>query len=146
MRLIEVLLRLGCGMVAWMVIYTHCIWTATLFVTGCEADGDNLWRLLLGFAPFTLGFCLLLNVTQKLTEVHKIIIWLSVPLVLFVPLSLRAIWPSLINSTFDGMAICAGDAPADWHFWWAPVQLFVTAAIVVAVARVWILRQSMQNS
>ena len=133
-------------MVAWMVIYTQCIWTATLFVTGCESDGDNLWRLLLGFAPFTLGFCLLLNVTHKLPEVHKILIWLSAPLILFVPLALRAIWPSLVNSTLGGTSICPGDTPAGWHFWWAPAQLFVQGVICFAVTRMWLLNRRAQAS
>ena len=141
MKIIEVLLRLGCGLVAWMVIYTHCIWTATLFVTGCESDGDSLWRLLLGFAPFTIGFCLLVNVTNKLQEVHKILIWAAVPLVLLIPLALRAIWPTLVNSTLGSYPICDGTPLAGWHFWWAPVQLLVMLVIVAAVGRMWLIQR-----
>jgi len=138
MRIIEVLLRLGCGLVAWMVIYTHCIWTATLFVTGCESDGDNLWRLLLGFAPFTIGFCLLINTTHKLTEVHKILKWLAIPLILFVPLALRAIWSTFTTATLQGLPICTGSEILSWHFWWAPVQFFVQVLIVAMVIRMWL--------
>ncbi len=133
------LLRLGCALVAWMVLYTHCIWLATLSVTGC-ADGDHLWRLLLGFAPFTLGFCLLLNVSRRLIEVHRILVWLSVPLVVVIPLALHALWPTLQTATLSGDAICIADSAPGWHFWWAPVQLIVIAGILVAVGFSWRLR------
>ena len=108
MSLIEVLLRLGCSLVGWMVIYTHCIWTATLAVVGCDPDGDHLWRLLFGFTPLVLGFCFLLNTTHKIPEVHRILIWLSAPLILLVPLAIRGILPTLAGSTVDGGPICAG--------------------------------------
>lgn len=142
MRLMEVLLRLGCALVAWMIIYTHCVWLATLNVTGCAADGDNLWRLLLGFAPFTLLFSFLLGVSHKLVEVHRILVWLSVPLIVFVPLALYSIWPTFVTATLSGRAICGPDAAASWHFWWGPAQLVVIGVIVAAVARAWMLRRT----
>lgn len=133
----EVFLRLGCSLVAWMVVYTHCIWTAMLRVTGCVADGDELWRLLLGLAPLTLGFCLLLNVSHKLTEVHRIVAWLAVPLLVLIPLALVAVWPWLDASTLGRSAICADGEASTWQVWWAPVQLVTLAAIALAVTRVW---------
>ena len=146
MSIIEVLLRLGCGLVAWLVVYTHCIWTATLFVTGCDSDGDSLWRLLLGFAPFTVGFCLLLNITSKLVEVHRILVWASAPLLLFVPLALRAIWPTFTGATLEGGGICGVSPVPDWHLWWAPVQFGVMAVIVGAAARSWMLNRRIETS
>lgn len=144
MSVIEALLRLGCSMVAWMVIYTHCIWLATLRVTGCT-DGDELWRLLLGFAPITLLFCLLLGSSHKLVEVHRILRWFATPLVILIPLGLVTIWPSLLTSSIDGQAICATDATAleagtvtpSWHIWWAPLQIGTLICISVTAIRNW---------
>ncbi len=137
MRIIEVLLRLGVSLVAWMVIYTHCVWTGTLNVTGCGADGDALWRLLMGFAPFTVLFCLLLNVSAKLVEVHRILRWLAVPLAVFLPVALYATWPWFVHATLDDKAICSDSAANTWHVWWAPLQFAVFGLIAWSVWRVW---------
>ena len=137
MRLIEVLLRLGVSLVGWMIIYTHCVWTGTLTATGCGADGDALWRLLLGFAPITIGFCLLLNVSAKLHSVHPTLRWLAAPLVFFIPAALWAIWPTFVGATLEGQSICPGDPVMAWHFWWAPAQLAVFGIILWSVWRVW---------
>jgi hypothetical protein len=124
-------------MVAWMVIYTHCIWTATLNVTGCGDGGDQLWRLLLGFAPFTICFCLLVNVSAKLPDVHRILRWLAAPLAIFIPLALYSIWPTFVRATLGGEPICGSGDIQTWHVWWAPVQLGVIALILWSISKSW---------
>ena len=137
MSVIELLLRLGVSLVAWMILYTHLIWTATLRVTTCGADGDDLWRLILGFAPFTLGFCLLLGASKKLSEVHKILNWLGTPMLLLIPWAAWSMWPTFQQATLQAQGICVaqGGNPAAWHIWWGPVQCVVLLSIAFAVWR-----------
>lgn len=137
MSLIEMLLRLGCVMVAWMVVYAHLLWLATARVVGCEGDGDALWQLLLGFAPFAVAFTLCLDLLRQLPDIHRTLRWAAAPLVLLAPLCLAAIWPIWRRATIDGLAICS-DAPAVW--WqsaWAPLQLLTLLIIGAMVWRLW---------
>ncbi len=123
MNIAEVLLRLGCSLVAWLVIFTHTIWLATLRVTGCGADGDQFWRLLLGFAVVAAGMSFLTRSTQRLAAVHQMLRWAIVPAAVFAVLCLPPVWQALSQTTLGGAPLC-GDPPAPaWHVWWAPVQL-----------------------
>ena len=134
-RLAETLLRLGCSLVGWMVVYAHCIWLATLRVVGCEADGDELWRLLLGFMPFTLGFAFLLGAVARLSEVARTLRWLALPLVALVPLAAVPVYQAVSASTFGGQPICL---PAtDWHAWWGPLQAATLGVVGWRAYRAW---------
>ncbi|MEE4283624.1 MAG: hypothetical protein V2I41_16910 [Pseudomonadales bacterium] len=137
MSLPEMLLRLGTGLVAWLVIYTHLIWLGTLRIIGCNSDADELWRLLFGFAPIVFGFSWLLLNTKKLPEVHQIIRWFVLPLFLLVPLALIPIWQALSQTTLGGEAICSINPVPWWHKSWAPVQIVTVAWIVVMCWRAW---------
>ena len=135
MSVIEVLLRLGCAMVAWLVIYTHFIWTGTINTVGCGTDGPEIWRLVLGFAPVAIGASFLLPVSRKLREVHKMMRWFGAPLVVLLPLAFIAIWPSIVVSTLGAQGICGEvDIPL-WHRWWAPIQLLTILLIVYNVLK-----------
>ena len=111
-----------------MVVYTHFIWLATLRVIGCGPDGDELWRLLLGFVPFSVGFSFLLTANRRLVEVAQILRWLAVPLVILLPLAGMPVATALLATTLGSSAICA-DEVAAWHVWWAPVQMFALAVM-----------------
>ncbi len=137
MSTIEVLLKLGISIVAWMVIYAHCIWAATLGVAGCDADGDALWLLLLIFAPFTLGFSFSLSASTQLPEVHGIIKYLALPLVVLIPLAALPVWTTMQIATIGTAAICGDGAQASWHAWWAPVQIFTLLTVTVMAWRAW---------
>lgn len=136
MSLIEVLLRLGCNLVAWMVVYTHIVWLATLRVIGCEAASDQFWRLLLGFAPVAIGFSFLLGAMNKIPEIARILRLLGVPLVVLLPLATWPVVSALRTSTFESSPIC-GIEIASWHSWWAPVQLVSLLIITISVVRAW---------
>jgi hypothetical protein len=137
MSLPEMLLRLGTALVAWMVLYTHLIWLATLRMIECSSDADELWRLLLGFAPITIGLSMLLTNTRVLQEVHQIIRWFAAPLVLLVPLAAIPVWTALRLTTFGGESICLINPTPWWHNLWAPAQAFTLLWIVWAVWRTW---------
>ncbi len=130
------LLRLGCSMVAWLVVYTHLLWLATLRVINCSSDGDAMWRLLLGFAPVALGFATLLQLSRRLPAVHEILRWAAAPLVLLIPLAIAAILPTLTTSTLGAEAICS-EPMQPWHRWWAPLQLFTIGLLCVLAYRAW---------
>ena len=135
MSFAEVLLRLGTALVAWMVVYAYLLWLAALRVSGCDADGDALWRLLLGFAPVAAALSPLVGATRPLADVHRILRWASAPLLLLVPLAAVAIWPTWQRATVAGLDVCAA-APADaWQVWWAPAQLLAVLVILVVVWR-----------
>ncbi len=124
MTVAELLLRIGCNIVAWLVVYTHCLWLAVLPRVGCQTDGDELWRVLLGMLPITFLFSLLLSVANKVDSVRDSLKWGAAPLLLLVPLAIMAIWPTFLGSTLGDNSICEPPAKA-WHFWWAPLQFLV---------------------
>ena len=129
----EVLLRLGCTLVGWMVVYTHLIWLATLRVIGCSPDGDEMWRLLLGFAPFAVGFAFLLTALRGLPDVSRILRWLAIPLTVLLPVAAIPVVVALAATTLGNESICGG-AQTTWHVWWAPIQF---AALLVIGWRAW---------
>jgi hypothetical protein len=136
-RFAEVFLRMGVALVAWMMLFTHLVWLAVLYVTGCGPDGDELHRLLLGLVPFTCGFAVALRVTRQYPEIHAMLRWLAVPLALLVPFCLRTIWSVFVAANLQGIAICsAGEAPL-WLQAWAPLQLITIAFVVYLAARTW---------
>ncbi len=131
------LLRLGTALVAWMVVYTHLIWLATLRIIDCGSDGDELWRLLLGFAPIAVGMSLLLTNTRALPTIHVIVRWFALPLLLFVPLAAIPVWNAFTLTTLGGESICRVIPAPWWHGLWAPVQALTLMWIVWATWRAW---------
>ncbi|MEQ8483181.1 MAG: hypothetical protein RIB46_02345 [Pseudomonadales bacterium] len=135
MSFAEVALRLGTCLVAWMVIYAYLLWVAVLRVSGCDADGEALWRLLLGVAPAAALAAGLVGLTRPISEVHELLRWGRLPLLLLLPLSLAGIWPTFERVTVSGLAICGpGPAPI-WQAWWAPLQLLALTAVIVIAWR-----------
>ena len=130
------LLRLGCSLVAWMVVYTHCIWLATLGAIGCGSAGDELLRLLFGFVPFTIGFSFLLSAINPVAEVARILRWLALPLALLIGVAALPVITFLQESTFGSEPICSS-GPAAWHRWWAPAQLLTLSVVGLMAFRVW---------
>ena len=133
----EVLLRLGCSLVAWMVVYTHCVWLATLRVIECDPASDELWRLLLGFAPVAIGFSFLLGAMNKLPEIARILRWLGLPMVVLIPVASLPVFSTLQTATFGPTPIC-GAEPALWHPWWAPLQLTTLFFVGFTIIRNWL--------
>ena len=137
MRFAEVFLRIGSALVAWMVLYAHFSWLVALSVIGCGPDGDEMLRLLLGLAPITVGMAVLLHATRPFPEIHSMLRWLGVPLLLMLPFSLRSIWLVFSMVVYDSTAVCAASPPPTWQLIWAPVQLIVVGVVSYCVIKVW---------
>ncbi len=106
MRFAEIFLRIGSALVAWMVLYAHFLWLAALRTIGCGPDGDEIYLLLLGMVPLSCGASLLLGVTRQLPEVHSMLRWLALPLLLLLPLALWSTWTVIVPVHIHGEPIC----------------------------------------
>lgn len=137
MRFAELCLRLGCSLTGWLVAYAHCLWLAVLPQARCGGVADDPWRATLFLAVPTFVFALLIPAARPLPGVASVLRWLSLPLLVLVPLAARSVVPALQRASIDGAPLCAalvdpGAAPAAWEGLWAPVQLLVLATIAAA--------------
>ena len=133
----EVFLRLGCALVAWMMLFAHFIWLAALGSIGCGPDGDQLHALLLGLLPVTIGFAFLLRMTRPLEEIHRILRWLGLPLA---AIMLAGSYHVVVISSAvyaTGQGICSTSDATTWHMLWGPAQLLAIAVSAAMVLRVW---------
>ncbi len=137
MRFSEVLLRLGCALVAWMVIYAYFVWLAALRSIGCGPDNDEMHLLLLGMAPFAVACAVMLRLTRPYREIHQILRWLSVPIALLFPLALQTTWKVFSTVNIGGGGICGDSRSTSWEAWWAPLQLAALAISAWLIVRVW---------
>jgi hypothetical protein len=135
MRFAEVFLRLGSALVAWMMLYAYVLWLAALFSIGCGPDGDDLHRLLLGMAPIAISASLLLRVTGPYAEIHGMLSWLGVPLLILLLFALRSVW-SVAQSVFlEAKSICTELPPELWQQAWAPLQVCTVLFLAYMLAR-----------
>ena len=137
MRFAEVFLRLGATLVAWMVIYAHILWLAVLFRLGCGPDGDEMHKLLLGLAPVTIGVSFALRATRSFAEIHGMLKWLAVPLLLLLPFVVQSIWQAVQVTVTNESAFCANVPPAIWQVAWAPAQIVTVTVVLYMAWRVW---------
>ena len=137
MRFAEVFLRLGSALVAWMVIYAHILLLAVLFRLACGPDGDEMHRLLLGLAPVAIGASFALRATRPIAEIHSMLRWLAVPLLLLLPFVGRSIWQAVEATINNEAAFCADVPPSAWQIVWAPAQIVTVALILYGAYRVW---------
>jgi hypothetical protein len=136
-RFAEVLLRLGCSLVAWMVVYAYAVWLAALHAMACGPDGDEMHRLLLGLAPATCILALMLRLTRPFAEIHRLLSWLGVPVALLLIAGLHNVWAVFARSNLNASSICGEAAPAGWQIVWAPAQIAAMLVISVILVSVW---------
>ncbi len=137
MRFSELFLRLGSGLVAWMLLYAYVFWLAALHTLACGPDGDELHRLLLGIAPLAVAAGFSLRVTRPLHEVHAILRWLRVPLFLFVPFCLRSIWDAIEAVHLMSVSLCGSLPLPTWQTFWSPLQLICLLLLGYNLLTVW---------
>lgn len=134
MRFAEVFLRLGTALVGWMMLFTYALWLAAAYVVDCGADGDEMYRLLLGLAPFTVAFAFAIRVTRPFGDIHRMLRWLAVPLGLVLLLGLRTLWAVAGRVYSAGTGVCASGPPGLLDQAWVPAQLATILAVTVLVA------------
>ena len=137
MRFSEVFLRLGAGLVAWILLLTYFIWLGVVGRVGCGPDGDELHRLVLVLAPFALGSAFLLRATRALGDVHSILRWGMVLLGLLLPSAVHAVWTVTRKVWVAKEGICGPNVALLWEQAWPVAQVVVLAAIVVLVLQNW---------
>lgn len=125
-------MRLGCNLVGWMIIYSHCIWLAVIPQIGCGSEGDELFRLSLAFSPVAIGAALLLKLAHKLPTVMGYLKWMALPLILLVPLAVSPVLTALEVATLGGTGFCESVAASGWQRAWAPIQIITLLVIVAA--------------
>ena len=135
MRFAEVFLRLGSALVAWMMLFAYTLWLAAAHVVDCGPDGDEMYRLLLGLAPFTIAFAFLVRVTRPFDEIHRMLRWLGVPLSLLLILDARTVWGAASRVYVDATGLCGDGLGGQWEQAWVPVQVVTMLVVAALVAR-----------
>lgn len=137
MRFSEIILRVGMGLVAWMVVVAYFLWLATAGRVGCEADGDAIFALLMGFGPAAAAIAFLLGATAPLPDVHRMLRWVAiVPALLVIPASYTLLQVfNTVNRA--GESLCAAAPPPTWQIAWVPVQLACAGTCIYLMVRNW---------
>lgn len=136
MQFAEVFLRLGSGLVAWMMLYAHLLWLAALHAMGCGPDGDEMHNLLLVLAPITIGTAFVIRATRPLHDIHGILRWLGIPLFLLMPFALRSTWDVFVRVNQESLAICGPGTPGGWQPYWAGLQVLTLTVVTYMVLNV----------
>lgn len=137
MRFSEVFLRLGLGLVAWILLLTYFVWLAVTSRVGCGPEGVEIYLVLLGLTPFALGGSVMLRATRPLGDVHDILRWGVVLIGLLVPFALLSVWKVFSQVWGAGEGICGPDAPLLWEKLWPLVQAAAVLAILLLLYRNW---------
>jgi len=137
MRLSEVFLRIGSTLVAWMVIYAFFLWLAVVQRVECGADGDEIYRLLLGMAPFAVGASFFLGAARPFADIHSMLRWLGLPIAGILFLAAPVIWETFATVNLAGAAICDGVPESGWQTFWAPVQFIAAAFCIWKILTLW---------
>ena len=119
------------------MLYAHILWLAALHAMGCGPDGDEMHRLLLGFAPFTIGSAFALRLTRPFGDIHKILRWVGVPLILLLPFAVRSIWDVFKQVNVESLAICGSASASGWQPLWPAVQCITVLFVAYRVLKVW---------
>lgn len=137
MRFSEVFLRLGLGLVAWILLLTYFVWLAVTGRVGCGPEGVEIYLVLLGLTPFALGGSVMLRVTRPLGDVHDILRWGIVLIGLLVPFALLSVWKVFALVWGTGQGICGPDAPLLWEKAWPVVQAVALFVVLLLLYRNW---------
>ena len=137
MRFAEVFLRMGCALVAWMMLYAWVFWLAALHAIGCGPDGVELHGLLLVMAVLAVGFSFLLKVIDTFPDIQTTLRWLGLPLLLLLPFALRSVWAIFQAVNLNATAICSQAIPSTWQLAWAPVQTIALIVVGYKLVSAW---------
>jgi hypothetical protein len=137
MRFAEIFLRLGTSLVGWMILIAYFLWLAVAGRVGCDADGDQLYRLLLFAAPLASALAFLTSATRPMPEIHDILRWLGLLPAVLLPFALFTIWRFARRVVVEQHAVCGAAEPAGWQLLWPPLQLVAVLVCSVILIRMW---------
>ena len=136
-------LRLGCAVVAWLVLFAQCRWLAVLGSSvDCANAGAQPWLALLLWTPATWLFVGLLPLGFGVPGIGRLLRAPAVLLIPLVALAGRGALSTLVSVNFDGEPICG--VAASWQPFWAPVQI-VTLSLI-GIVGVWVWRRGAAES
>jgi len=134
----EIILRVGCVLVGWILAYVHGLVLAVLPLVDC-ATGPEPWRAALVLAVPAAAVPLLLPLGGLVRESVR---WLALPYLVLVVLAARATAPYLRSATLEGVAFCPLEAAGgpglpvpSWQRAWAPLQLGLLAVLTLSALR-----------
>ena len=134
MRLSELFLRIGCALVAWMVLFAHFVWLAAVRQIECGPNSDEMYRLLLILLPFTLAAAFLVRLTRPFADVHSMLRWLGLPLAGLMLVGAYNVWLFARGVYFLKLAPCHFGDLQTWHSAWVPAQVIVILVVASAIA------------
>ena len=137
MRFSEVFLRLGCALVAWLLLLTYFILLGVVRSVGCGPDGDELHRLVLGLAPVAFASAFALRATRPLDEIHGILRWGIVPLALMLPGASLAVWSVFRTVWLAKQNICGRGTALAWEQAWPVVHVVTLVTVAIVLFRNW---------
>jgi len=130
MSFAEVMLRVGCSLVGYLVLFAHCLWLAAMVRVPCGSDADASWLSLLMLIPLTLGCLALVRVGRVIPGLADALRIPAYPLALLIAVAAFALWPVLTAHTLGGAPICGLPEAASWHPYFAPAQYLTLGAMV----------------
>jgi hypothetical protein len=130
LRFADIFLRLGTSLVAWMVLYAYLVWLAALRAMGCGADGAEMHQLVLAMSIISCPVVFLTRATSTMPEVHSLLRWLGVPLLILMPFGLLSAWDVFSRANGRSLSICTNSTAQPWEQLWAPMQF--TAVVIIA--------------
>ena len=134
------ILRLGCGLVGWLLVFSHALLLAVIPRADCSTE---LWSTSLLFAALAIVAALWLLPAGLSFRSH--LRWASLPAAAMWLYGVSVAAPLLAPGSGAGVELCAalaGDgvgaqtAPA-WQRAWAPVQLAAMAGCAGQALRYW---------
>ncbi len=144
MSLAEILLRIGCTLVGWMLAYGYCLMLAVVAELDCVALGARFGRDALVFAGLSAAFVPLIPMGRRVAGLELIFKGFTLPLLALLPLAAIELLPFFEAATLGEAHLCEVLAPASsagprpfWHPLWAPVHFGVLLGLAWAASRFW---------
>lgn len=119
-----------------MVLCAYLIWLAALRAIGCGPDGAEMHQVVLAMSIISCAVVFLIRATSTMPEVHLLLRWLAVPLLMLMPFGMLSTWEVFLRANVESLSICSNSSALFWEQLWAPVQLIALLIIAGMLIRV----------
>jgi hypothetical protein len=79
----------------------------------------------------------LTRVTIKFPDIHAMLRWLTVPLLVLMPFCLRTLWGAFETINRLDQAVCGIGQPPAWQSAWVPLQVLTLAVVLWFLINGW---------